>query len=34
MVVLENQQVIENLSPDFKILAQVPARGVIATARR
>jgi PhzF family phenazine biosynthesis protein len=33
MAVLENQQAIENLSPDFKILAQVPARGVIATAR-
>ena len=33
MAVLENQEAIENLSPDFKILAQVPSRGVIATAR-
>ena len=33
MVLLENQEAIENLSPDFKILAQVPARGVIATAK-
>ena len=32
MVLLENQQAIENLSPDFRALAQVPARGVIATA--
>ena len=33
MVVLEDQAAIENLSPDFKILAQLPARGVIATAK-
>jgi len=33
MVLLENQEAIENLSPDFKILAQVPSRGVIATAK-
>ena len=32
MVLLENQEAIEKLSPDFKILAQVPSRGVIATA--
>jgi PhzF family phenazine biosynthesis protein len=33
MVLLENQQAIEKLAPDFKILAQVPSRGVIATAK-
>src|SRR5580765_3901930 len=29
MVLLENQDAIERLSPDFKTLAQVPSRGVI-----
>ncbi|MBS1598925.1 MAG: PhzF family phenazine biosynthesis protein [Bacteroidetes bacterium] len=33
MVLLENQQAIEDLNPDFKTLAQVPSRGVIATAK-
>lgn len=33
MVVLENQQAIENLSPDFRILAQLKARGIIVTAK-
>jgi PhzF family phenazine biosynthesis protein len=33
MVVLENQQAIEKLAPDFKILAQLPSRGIIATAK-
>jgi len=33
MVLLENQEAIEKLSPDFKTLAQVPSRGVIATAK-
>jgi len=32
MVVLPSQKVIEGLLPDFKTLAQVSARGVIATA--
>jgi len=33
MVVLSNQQVIENLKPNFSSLAKVKARGVIVTAR-
>jgi len=33
MAVLENQQAIENLSPDFKILSQLKARGIIVTAK-
>lgn len=33
MVVLPSQKDIEALSPDFKTLAKVPARGVIATAK-
>jgi PhzF family phenazine biosynthesis protein len=33
MVVLEDQQSIESLSPDFKILMQLQSRGVIATAK-
>jgi PhzF family phenazine biosynthesis protein len=33
MVVLPNQQSVENLKPDFKTLAKVKARGVIATAK-
>ena len=33
LVVLENQEAIEKLSPDFKILAQLPSRGVIVTAK-
>jgi PhzF family phenazine biosynthesis protein len=33
MVVLSNQQVLENLKPDFSSLAKVKARGVIVTAR-
>ena len=33
MVVLENQRAIENLSPDFKILAQLKSRGIIATSK-
>ncbi len=32
MVVLENQTAIENLEPDFRILAQLKSRGIIATA--
>ena len=32
MVVLPSQRDIEALSPDFKILAKVKSRGVIATA--
>ena len=33
MVVLPSQQTIENLKPDFSLLAKVKARGVIATAK-
>ncbi len=33
MVVLPSQKIIENLTPDFKTLAQTPCRGVIATAK-
>jgi PhzF family phenazine biosynthesis protein len=33
MVVLENQQAIEKLSPDFRILSQLKSRGIIATAK-
>jgi predicted PhzF superfamily epimerase YddE/YHI9 len=33
MVVLPNQQVIENLKPNFASLAKVKARGVVTTAR-
>jgi PhzF family phenazine biosynthesis protein len=32
MVVLESQSAIEGLSPDFKLLAQLQSRGIIATA--
>jgi PhzF family phenazine biosynthesis protein len=33
MVVLENQSAIQNLSPDFQILSQLKARGIIVTAK-
>ena len=33
MAVLESRQAIENLSPDFKILSQLNARGIIVTAK-
>lgn len=33
MVVLPSQKVLERLTPDFKILAQTPSRGVIVTAK-
>jgi PhzF family phenazine biosynthesis protein len=33
MAVLANQREVENLSPDFNLLSQVPGRGVIATAQ-
>jgi len=33
MVVLENQTAIEKLAPDFKILAQLKSRGIIATSK-
>ena len=33
MVVLENQQQIEEMKPDFKILAQAGGRGVVVTAK-
>ena len=33
MAVVDNQDTIENLSPDFKILAQIRSRGVIVTAK-
>ena len=33
MVVLPSQKMVEELQPDFKILAQTPCRGVIATAK-
>lgn len=33
MVVLPSQKIIEELNPDFKTLAKVKARGVIATAK-
>ncbi|MBS1917608.1 MAG: PhzF family phenazine biosynthesis protein [Bacteroidetes bacterium] len=33
MVVLQDQNTIEQLSPDFKILSQLPSRGIIATAK-
>jgi len=32
MVVLPSAQVVEDLAPDFKVLAQAPCRGVIVTA--
>ena len=32
LVTFEDQKTIESLSPDFKILAQLPSRGIIATA--
>ncbi|HLK30385.1 MAG TPA: PhzF family phenazine biosynthesis protein [Puia sp.] len=33
MAIFENQKMIENLSPDFKILSQLESRGIIATAK-
>ena len=33
MVVLSSQQAIENLKPDFSVLAKVKARGVVTTAK-
>ena len=33
MVMVENQSIIENLKPDFKIIAQLDARGVIVTSK-
>lgn len=33
MVVLPSQKIIEALTPDFKVLAQAPCRGVITTAK-
>ncbi|ULQ53133.1 PhzF family phenazine biosynthesis protein [Flavihumibacter fluvii] len=33
MVLLENQQAVEALEPDFSLLATIPARGVICTAK-
>jgi PhzF family phenazine biosynthesis protein len=33
MVILENQEAIEKLAPDFKILAELQSRGIIATAK-
>jgi PhzF family phenazine biosynthesis protein len=33
MAVLESQLAIENLSPDFKVLSQLKARGIIVTAK-
>jgi PhzF family phenazine biosynthesis protein len=33
MVVLPSQKVLEGLTPDFKVLAQTPSRGVIVTAK-
>jgi PhzF family phenazine biosynthesis protein len=33
LVLLEDQQTIESLSPDFKIIARLPSRGIIATAK-
>ena len=33
MVVLPDQAAVENLSPDFRILGQIPSRGVLATAK-
>jgi PhzF family phenazine biosynthesis protein len=33
MAVLENQRAVENLSPDFRVLSQLKARGIIATAK-
>jgi len=32
MVLLESQNEVENLSPDFNLLATIPARGVVCTA--
>jgi len=32
MVVMENEEQIENLTPDFKLLKEVDARGIIVTA--
>lgn len=33
MVVVENQSVVENLKPDFKLIAELDARGIIVTAK-
>ncbi|MEO6313965.1 MAG: PhzF family phenazine biosynthesis protein [Chitinophagaceae bacterium] len=33
MVVLPSQEMIEQLAPDFKTLAKIPCRGIIATAK-
>jgi predicted PhzF superfamily epimerase YddE/YHI9 len=33
MIVLENEAAVANLKPDFNRLKQVPARGLIATAK-
>jgi predicted PhzF superfamily epimerase YddE/YHI9 len=33
MVLLSDQRVIENLKPDFVVLAKVKARGVVVTAK-
>jgi PhzF family phenazine biosynthesis protein len=32
LVVLENQEQIQSLQPDFRVLGSVPARGIIVTA--
>jgi PhzF family phenazine biosynthesis protein len=33
LAILNSQEEIENLSPDFRILAKLPSRGIIASAR-
>lgn len=33
MLVLENEEQVKNLKPDFRLMATVPARGVIVTAQ-
>jgi PhzF family phenazine biosynthesis protein len=33
MVELDNQQMVANLKPDFKILATIPSRGILVTAK-
>ncbi len=33
MVILPSQKAVEALQPDFKLLAQIPCRGIIATAK-
>ena len=33
LAIFDTQQTIENLAPDFKVLGQLPARGIITSAK-